>query len=76
MSNPFYINDTPAEVKNAKVSASDGLPAGRRLMKNLGYTLTHTEHAQWPENPDPARGIGCCLWNSVDNYLDVRLHSP
>lgn len=40
MSNPLYINDTPAEVKNAKVLAPSGFPGEGEAYELISRAFT------------------------------------
>ena len=65
MSNQLYGDDTPADVKNAKVCTYQNfvtLLEHQRTDKS-GPPSYHAEYAQWPESPDFPGGVGRCVRN-------------
>lgn len=67
MAHSLYINETPAEVKNAKV----GRVSFYENADSVGYSLDHTKHSQWPGNPDYVGGVERHLRYRLDYNVDV-----
>src|ERR1700727_1542053 len=70
MSHSLYIDETPAEVKNAKASYPSYVTYFNfgtcKLTSASGAPSHHSEHPKWTEGANYARGIGRCLWDLVD----------
>jgi len=78
MSSQLYGDDTPADVKNAKVCTTQrlGMLLEHRRINNLaGSSSYHAEYAQWSESPDSPGGVGRCVRDGVDHDHDVHLYN-
>lgn len=66
-----YLEGTPAAIKECKVSS--GLSLQRDNGSNVlpGPSFTYAKYSERPEGPNLSRGIGRCVWPSMDNDSDV-----
>jgi hypothetical protein len=79
MSSSLYTDETPAAVKEAKVSSELRGELRQRyiyiyihcwLIRDLGFTSDHSKHAEWTESANPSGRIERCLPYGMDDFSD------